>query len=726
MSIIFNSEKKIFSIKTADFSYIMQISDSGYLLHKYFGKAIGDDDLSFATLEVAHASFSPNPADESFSLDSMPQEYSASQTGDFRVSSVDIKSANGEYASEVKYVSHEIITGKPQLKDMPSIFAENDEATTLVLTCEDVYAKAEIKLYYSIIEKLNIIVRSVKIKNIGDGTFHLMKMASSCVDFCACDFDMTQLYGTWSKECNVERINIPQGIHSIASRRGSSSHQHNPFVAISDKDATETSGNVYGFNLLYSGNFAIELERDYLDNLRVVCGINSWNFDFELSSGEEFQTPEVVFTYSPNGFGELSRTYHKLYKNHISKSKWAHKKRPLLINTWEAAYFNFTDETIIEYAKHAKELGIELLVMDDGWFGKRNNDKTSLGDWFVNTEKLKKGLPKMVEEINEIGMDFGIWYEPEMISPVSELYKKHPEWCMHMSARPNCLGRNQYVLNLALKEVQDYLFDVMTEVLKSCNITYVKWDFNRNLTNVSMEDLPNSEKGETFHRYVLGLYSLLERLTDELPEILFEGCSGGGGRFDPALLRYFPQNWASDDTDAVERIQIQYGTSMAYPVSAIGSHVSNCPNHQTGRTSPLKMRSAIAMMGTYGFELSPLKLTDEEKDFVKEEIKLYHKYYDLINNGELYRLTNPFENPYYCATEFVSPSKDKALVTYVVSRSRRLKPVFVKLQGLNEHSKYKDMDTGICYFGDTLMNLGLNFSKYTDEGESVRVYLEEI
>ncbi len=729
MSIIFDSVNKVFTIETKDLSYLMQITHQGYLLHTYYGKKISDSYIPHASIDYPQASFSPNPANEPnkrFTLDTKPQEYSCIQTGDYRISSLELINSNGEFASELKYISHDIIHGKPVLTELPSIFANDEVATTLIITCIDEYAQTEVKLHYSVFEGQNVIIRSTKIKNLGNKPIHLKKVASSCVDYYVSDYDLIQLYGTWSKECNVERTNIAQGIHTISSRRGSTGHQHNPFAILADKTTTETHGEAFGFNLIYSGNFAIEIERDYMDNIRVVCGINSFGFDYELESNQEFQTPEVVMAYSCNGIGDLSRTYHNLYRNNICKSKWTNKKRPLLINTWEAAYFNFTEQTILDYAKSAKELGIELLVMDDGWFGKRNDDSSSLGDWYVNEEKLKGGLPKLVSEINEIGMDFGIWYEPEMISPKSDLYEKHPDWCIHMKERPNCIARNQYVLNLAKKEVRDYLFEEMSKVLSSCNIIYVKWDFNRNLTNVAMEELPEGKKGEVFHRYVLGLYELLERLTDAFPDILFEGCSGGGGRFDPAMLRYFPQIWTSDDTDAVERVQIQYGTSMAYPTSTMGSHVSDCPNHQTGRTTPLAMRSAVAMHGTYGFELNPLTLTEEESNYVKEEIGHYHAYYDLIQNGDLYRLTNPFTNLYYCATQIVSKDKSESLITYVVTRGRCLKPIMVKLQGLDPSAQYKDSNTGACYYGDTLMNLGVNFSENVKEGDSVRIHLQRI
>ncbi len=691
MPVVFDSEKRVFKLDTPSSSYAMKISPTGYLLHLYYGAYVPDTDLDYLRMRQRNAAFSACVAsaeEGGLSLDTAQLEYPVNGSGDFRSVALSVRGANGSSVTDIRYRSHRIYPGKPKLEGLPATYTNDDsEAETLEIVCVDELTGAEITLIYAAFSKLDVITRSVRIANTSDKPFSIERVHSAAVDFTEMDFDMLHLQGRWAKERTLVTRHLEFGLQGIHSRRGSSSHNNNPFIALARDGYTEESGEVFGFSFVYSGNFAAEVEVDCMRSTRVLMGIDPVDFAWKLEPGESFQAPEVVMVYSDHGVGGMSRTYHKLYRFNLCRGEWKTKKRPIIVNNWEATYFNFDSEKLVAIAKDAADLGIEMLVMDDGWFGKRNNDKSSLGDWYVNEDKLKGGLAELVRRVNALGVKFGIWFEPEMISPDSDLYRAHPDWCLHTEGRERSIGRNQYVLDMSRKDVRDNIFDQMYKILSSANIEYVKWDFNRNLTEVGSELLPPDRQSEVAHRYMLGVYELLERLLAAFPHLLLEGCSGGGGRFDAGMLYYSPQIWTSDDTDAIERLEIQYGTSIVYPPSAMSAHVSACPNHQTKRTSPFKTRGDVAMAGAFGYELDLTKLNDEERGLVRRQVADYHRYYDVIQNGDYYRLINPTESKgdmtSAAAWESVSSDKREVLLTYVVIRTQPSMSRYIRLRGLD-------------------------------------------
>ena len=710
MSIIFNEEKQIFKLDTNKSTYIIQIFEQGYLSHLYYGAKIPDDNVESLRFRGGFASFSPNNAkvcDPSFSPDLSPLEYSCNGTGDFRISAFAVKNADGNTATDVRYVSHRIYDGKPALEGLPSLYCEDSEAQTLEIVTQDSVTGVRATLIYTVFNACPVITRSVIVENTSDKAVEIERVYSTCVDYHTADFEMLHLYGRWSKERSLERRALAHGRQSIASKRGSSSHYHNPFAALVSKGATEDYGEAYGFNLVYSGNFDCSVEVDSVSSTRLIMGINPEGFGWKLEGGEKFVAPEAVMVYSNEGIGEMSRVYHRLYSKHLVRGKWRDVKRPLLINSWEAAFFDFDDDKLVSFAERAKELGIEMLVMDDGWFSRRSDDRSSLGDWWVNEEKLKGGLGSLIERINALGLKFGIWYEPEMISPDSDIYRAHPDWCIHCPGRERSIARHQYVIDMSRKDVRDCIFEQMYSVLSKNKIDYLKWDFNRNITEAGSALLANDKQKELFHRFVLGTYELMDRLTKAFPDMLIENCSGGGGRFDPGMLYYSPQIWTSDNTDPIERLTIQFGTSLCYPASTMGAHVSAC-----GRTD-LETRANVALWGTFGYELDPNKLSDSDRVQVRGQVREYHKYYDLIHYGDLYRLITPFENDYRCAWEFVSPDKTEVMATTVVMR-RPENPVYIlRLKGLDPDKIYVDDDTDEEYSGALLMNAGINLTGHS-------------
>lgn len=730
MPIFYDSERKIFKLDAKDSSYVFMVGKGDFLLHLYYGSRIDAGDLSYLQVKVGTSSVSPNSADVDdwrFSLDTAAQEYSCNGIGDFRPSALQIKAPYGGSCTDIRYKSHRIYKGKYSIPGLPATYANSeDEADTLEITAEDSLTGAQVTLIYGVFANYNAITRAVKVKNNGDKPIDIERVYSCCVDFNTIDMDFISLWGQWAKERTFERRPLAHGMQAVSSSRGASGHFNNPFIALAEPGATETAGDVYGFSFVYSGNFSAEANVDSYGTTRVLVGINPSDFNWHLEPGETFDSPETVMVYSSNGIGEMSRTYHKLYRYNLCRGPWKEKKRPILINNWEATYFCFDDEKLVSIAKDAADLGIEMLVMDDGWFGKRNNDDCSLGDWFVNEKKIKCGLPKLVEKINALGMKFGIWFEPEMISPVSKLYEAHPDWCLHVNGRKRSPARNQLVLDMSRKDVRDYIFDSMYKILSESNIEYVKWDFNRNLCEAASELLDATHQKEIFHRYMLGVYELLERLLTAFPNLLLEGCAGGGGRFDPGMLYYSPQIWTSDDTDAMERLEIQYGTSIVYPPSSMSAHVSACPNHQTGRSTRFKTRGDVAMAGAFGYELDINTLNEEERELVRKQVADYHKYYNVIQNGDYYRLISPIENRHYCAWESVSPDKDEVLVTFVSVRAKIRTVLFLKLQGLDPDKVYRDEETGFEYTGRTLMGAGLNMSGNYGDGRSYVKYFKEV
>lgn len=711
MSISFHESTKVFTLNTKRSTYQCQVIDYGFLSHLYYGKRLTDDEITYHFVPMDRG-FSGNPndagADRTFSADYLMQEYSSFGTGDYRSSAFSVTNTDGSNAADLRYQSHTIYAGKPKIKGLPAVYASEEEAQTLEILLKDKATGMEVLLQYSVLEELDIITRHAVIRNHTGETVKLNRALSCCLDFNTCNYDILTFYGRHPMERNLERTSVRHGKISIESVRGTSSHHHNPFMILCDKNADEQNGNCYGLALVYSGNFLAETEVDQAFQTRVVMGINPTGFSYTLADGEEFITPEVILAFSGEGFGMMSRNLHKTMRDHVCRGKYKHERRPILINNWEATYFDFDDEKLVQIAKDAAELGIEMLVMDDGWFGKRNDDNSGLGDWFVNEKKLKGGLDSLCRRINDLGLKMGIWFEPEMISEDSDLYRAHPDWALQIPGRKPVRSRNQLVLDMSRQDVRNYLFERLSDILSSANIEYVKWDMNRHLSDVWSAKLPPERQGEVYHRYVLGLYDLLERITSAFPDVLFEGCSGGGGRFDAGMLYYSPQIWCSDNTDAVERVKIQYGTSFAYPVSSMGAHVSACPNHQTGRTTPLETRAAVAYAGTFGYELDLTRISKEEKEMMKEQVAFFKKHYDTISYGDYYRLTNPFETPEYAAWQFVSEDGSKALLTYVQIRSQACPPVvYLKLQGLDETAYYQIEGSDRIYTGSALMYAGI-------------------
>lgn len=724
MPITFDEKRKIFKLDTLDSTYAIGIRE-GYLIHLYYGKKIPDDNLLDLPFRGYFATISPKNVyvdDYKFSLDVQPMEYSCNGSGDYRLAALSIKDSMGRTTTDIRYLDHKIYDGKPKLKGLPATYCNDDsEAQTLELITIDKFTGAKVTLYYTAFANYSVVTESVKVENTGKETFEIEKVASCCVNFPSMDYNMINLSGVWSRERRVITRHLAHGIQSVASKRGSSSHNHNPFVALVDDKGGEDFGDAFGFNLVYSGNFSADIETDYLDCTRLVMGINPIDFTWVVEPGDEFQSPEVVMVYSDSGMGKMSRTFHDLYNNNLIRGEWKNKKRPLLINSWEGSGFDFDQETLVRYAKEAKKLGIELLVMDDGWFGHRDSDNSSLGDWFVNESKLKGGLTKLIERVNAEGVQFGIWYEPEMISEDSELYKAHPDWCVHVEGREQSPARQQYVIDMTRQDVRDCIFNQMYDVLSKNNIAYLKWDYNRAITEPASVMLDARHSKEFFHRFILGTYELMDRITSAFPHILFESCAGGGGRFDAGMLYYMPQAWASDNTDPIERLTIQFGTTMCYPASSMGAHVSACD--RTG----IETKAAVAMAGTFGYELDPKEMSEEDKEKVKEQVKNYHRYYNVIHFGDLYRIIAPTDDEFKCAWEYVAKDKSEALLTVVIKNRAPHDFLLIKMKGLDPEKMYRDETDGEVYSGALLMNAGINLTDGTlSAGRSFIRYFTEV
>ena len=713
MSIRFIEKDKVFKLDSKDISYIIAIVDEEQFVgHVYFGKKILDENVNYL-LRIDEPPYVPskNNRDRVSFYDSFPMEYSTHGIGDFRESCLQVRDSKGHTACKLQYISHEIFKGKKELKGLPATFGDENECTTLEITCLDKDLNLEVVLVYTTFENLDVITRSVRVKNCAKDSITLTKVLSTCVDFDGINYDMISLHGSWARERHISRKKISYGKQAVSSNRGESSHQDNPFIALLDNNATDESGNVYGFNFVYSGNFFTQIEGCQFDTTRVVMGINPEDFAWVLEEGQEFITPEVVMVYSNEGIGKMTRTFHDLYRNNLIRGKYKDKKRPILINNWEATYFDFNNEKIKEIAKESSKLGIELFVLDDGWFGERNNDDCSLGDWFVNEEKLKGGLNSLATDINKMGMQFGLWFEPEMISPKSKLYEEHPDWCIHIDGRIRSEARKQLILDLSRDEVCEAVIKMITDVLKSAPISYVKWDMNRNMTEIGSTAWPAKKQKEIAHRYMLGLYKILENITSNFPNILFESCSGGGGRFDGGMLYYMPQTWTSDDTDAIERLMIQEGTSLVYPTSSMGSHVSAVPNHQVHRITPLNTRGVVAMAGSFGYELDVTKMNEEEKEEVKKQVEFYKNIRSTVQFGDLYRLKSSFDSN---EAAWMNLSKDgkEVVVSYVKKYSEaNVIPRRLKVKALDENSLYEVIETGEVFGGDELMYIGLEIGE---------------
>lgn len=728
MPIIFDEKSRVMKLDTPNTTYSFHITPSGKLLHLYYGAKISDVDIR-RNLRLNGADFAAEDHDSrsARSLDVAPQEYPTSGISDFREPALQVTDARGQTACELFYKSYKIYKNKQKLNGLPATFANSDEeATSLDVICEDKDSGLEITLSYCVLEKLDVITRSVRAKNCGKTPLTLNRIMSLSLPLYGMDWDMITLHGIWAKERQVQRFPLHFGVSGIDSKHGCTSHEHNSFTALCSKGANEEYGDVYGFAFVYSGNFAVTAEVDSFEQTRLNIGINPYDFAWYLEPGEELQAPEVITTYSAEGLGKMSNTFHDVIRENLIRGKWKDKRRPILINNWEATYFNFDSEKLIKIASQAAEAGIEMLVMDDGWFGHRNDDRSSLGDWEVNEGKLKGGLKNLVDEVNRLGLKFGIWFEPEMISPDSELYRSHPDWCLHCTTRRRSLSRSQLVLDFSRREVRDCVYGKLKAILSSANIEYVKWDMNRQMTEVGNDILPPERQRELWHRYILGVYEMQERLVTDFPDLLLENCAGGGARFDAGMLYYSPQIWTSDDTDAVERLRIQHGTSLCYPCSCFGAHVSDIPNHAVGRVTPFETRGNVAMVGTFGYELDPTVLSAEDKAMIKNQISVFNRFNPLVRTGDFFRLGSPFESRRFDAWEFVSKDKTRVLLQYVQLLNEAMKPVQrIKLRGLDPARYYTEEVSGDSFSGEFLMKNGFDMPNLWGDFQSVNVYFEE-
>ena len=710
MGIIYCEKDRTFTLQTKNTTYQMQVDRYGFLLHLYYGKKT--DGCMDYLLTYYDRGFSGNPydagEDRTYSMDTLPQEFPCYGNGDFRSTAFAVENADGSMSCDLRYKSHKIFDGKYNLEGLPAVYASEEEAQTLEILMEDPVTGVKVVLLYGVLSAQDIITRSVSVKNESSGKIYLNKIESASLDFLYGDYELLTFYGRHAMERNVQRVPVVHGTQKIGSVRGTSSHQYNPMMILAEKETTEDKGNCYAMSFVYSGCFQGEVLKDQLNQTRMMLGLQEEAFRYPLETGEMFQAPEVILSYSSEGMNRLSQNLHHCIRQHICRGKYKEEIRPILINSWEAAYFDFTGDTIYELAKAAKEVNIDMLVMDDGWFGKRDDDNSGLGDWFVNEKKLGGTLGNLIKRINDLGVKFGIWIEPEMVSEDSDLYRKHPDWALTVPGRNPVRSRNQLVLDFSRKEVVDEIYDQICKVLDQGNIEYVKWDMNRSLMDVYSS--VTRDQGRVLHDYVLGLYDFLERLVQRYPNLLIEGCSGGGGRFDAGMMYYTPQIWCSDNTDAIDRLRIQYGTSFGYPVSVVGSHVSAVPNHQTGRKTPLHTRGVVAMSGTFGYELNLMKLSEEEKQEIREQIAEYKSYAPIIQNGLYYRLSNPTTEE-ICAWEFVhtdEKEQSKVLLNIVMQVIHGNMTVnYVKLQGLEETAVYREEKSGKRYTGAALMYGGM-------------------
>lgn len=724
MAIMIDSKENTFTLHTKNTTYQMKADAYGVLLHLYYG-ARTEGSMEYL-LNYVDRGFSGNPydagADRTYSLDVLPQEYPSFGTGDYRSPALTVKNADGSYACELRYCGYEVKKGKYGLPGLPAVYAEEEEAETLEVILKDSVTNLKVTLLYGVLPEMDIITRSVKIENEGTQTVTLEKVQSACLDFVWGSYDLITFYGRHALERNYQRCAVGHGSQVIGSRRGYSSHHYNPFMILAEQGTNEDYGKCYAMSFVYSGSFKGEAEQDSVYQTRMQMGLQDEMFSWPLKAGEAFYAPEVVMSCSNEGLSRLSQNLHECYRTHLCRGKYRDVVRPVLINSWEANYFDFNGEKLCHLAKEAADLGIEMLVLDDGWYGKRESDTTSLGDWYVNEEKLGQPLGELISKINDMGLKFGIWIEPEMISEDSDLYREHPDWAFIIPGRNPERSRSQLVLDFSRKEVVDTIFDRICAVLDQGNVEYIKWDVNRSIGN--MYSRTTEEQGTVLYKYMLGVYDFLERLVTRYPNILIEGCSGGGGRFDAGMLYYSPQIWCSDNTDAIDRVNIQYGTSFGYPISSVGSHVSAVPNHQTGRVTSLKTRGVTAMAGTFGYELDLGKLSEDEKEEIRRQIQDYHRFGELIQKGWYYRLTNPFEQE-IGAWMFVSKDRTEALVNMVVLKMvAYMATGYVKLKGLQAGKMYQDQATMKIYPAEALMGVGLPVPREMAEYSAYQIHLK--
>lgn len=714
MPIIFHKELKEFHLYNKEISYIIHILPNGHVGNLYFGKKIDPYKTYNHLFEGIYRPLAAYvyEGDNKFSLQNTRQEYPTFGLSDFRKGAFLIKQENGSEISDFKYESHKIIEGKLKLKGLPQTYVENkEEATTLEITLLDEVIKSKLKLYFTIFEDRAVITRSASFLNLSDKTINIEKAMSFNLDLPDSNYNMIQLNGAWGRERHVHDRSIKEGTQGFYSLKGASSAEFNPFLALRRRNTDEFSGEVIGFSLVYSGNFMAEVDVDTYNQTRIMMGIHPDRFSWPLNLNEEFYTPEVVIVYSDKGLNYMSQVYHSLYRECLMRGKWKNSVRPILLNSWEALSFSIDEEKIKELATNALKLGVELFVLDDGWFGKRNNDNAGLGDWTVNKEKFPNGLNEIIEYINKLGMDFGIWIEPEMVNKDSELYRSHPDWIIHDPNRKPSHTRNQYTLDFSRDEVVDHIYNQIEKLLSDYNISYVKWDMNRYITECYSKDKEANLQGTVYHKYILNVYKLYDKLTARFPDILFESCSSGGARFDPGMLYYAPQTWTSDNTDAMERVKIQYGSSLVYPLISMGSHVSESPNQQVFRETALETRANVAYFGNLGYELDVNKLSYVEKEEIKKQIQFYKENREVFQFGEFYRIKNPYNNN--ISSWMVKSNDEKTIILgcYKLLNHANEGQERVKLFGLDKDGEYKlNYPYEKEFKGDELMNVGISMN----------------
>jgi alpha-galactosidase len=686
MPISWNPQLEQFHLLTDSVSYVMRVHENGWLGQLHFGAPVAESG-NYAYLGPATVQGFSNKLG-----DPVPLECPTGGSGDYRIPALVVEQSDGTAVLDLRYKGHRIFGGKPALIGLPSTYQEvGGEAETLEIDLEDVVSGLMVQLRYTVFRNRPVVVRGARLINNGQAALILRAAMSACVDLPDANWDLVTLNGEWARERQVERRSLRYGTQAVSSNRGASSAQHNPFVALARPSTTEDRGEAVGFSLVYSGSFLAEAEVEPFGTTRIRMGINPDGFSWLLEPGAMFDTPEAVLAYSAAGLDGLSQAYHDLYRSRLARGQWRDRPRPILVNNWEGTYFDFDEARLLQIASTAHDLGIEMFVLDDGWFGRRDDDTTSLGDWYVNLRKLPGGLQSLASQIEAMGMRFGLWIEPEMISRASKLYEAHPDWEVGIPSRPRTEHRNQYVLDMSRPEVVDYLFGVLSGVLGSASISYVKWDMNRNITEPFTPTLPAWRQGEFMHRYIMGVYSLYDRLTRAFPGILFESCASGGGRFDPGMLAYAPQTWTSDNTDAIDRLRIQYGTTLAYPISSMGAHVSAVPNHQTGRVTPFATRALVAFFGDFGYELDPTKLNDQEKAQITEQVQFYKQWREVIQYGRFHRLVGPFDGDGNVVS-WMAAAQDRrsALVGFYQVLSRvNVGPRRLRLRGLDPSATYK-------------------------------------
>ena len=715
MPIIFHKNTKEFHLYNDEISYIFCILRNGQPGQIYYGRKIKDRESFQHLIEYSMRDMAPctYEGDRTFSMEYLKQEYPSYGHGDMREPAYEILQEDGSRITEFTFEDYVILKGKRKLEGLPAVYTESDEeAETLEIYLRDRVMNTKIILSYTIFENLPVIIRNTRFVHEGESSIVLERAMSLNLDLPDDRYEMVELTGAWARERYVKTAPLHEGIQAIYSMRGHSSHQFNPFFALKRPETTEDAGEAIGISLVYSGNFLGQTAVDTFGVARAMIGIHPEGFSWTLKKGETFQTPEAVLVYSGEGLGKMSRTFHRLYRKRLARGYWRDRVRPVVINNWEATFMNFTEDKILKFAETARKLGVETMVLDDGWFGHRDDDTSSLGDWYPDPKKLPQGIRGLAEKIENMGMKFGLWIEPEMVNKDSRLYEEHPDWVIRVPYREACHGRNQFVLDFSKEEVVDYIGDQISGILRNAPVSYIKWDMNRSISEAFSQGRKAEEQGKLFHRHILGVYRLYERLTSEFPEVLFESCASGGARFDPGMLYYAPQCWTSDNTDAVERLRIQYGTSFVYPLSSMGCHVSEAPNQQTFRNTPLSTRAETAYFGCFGYEMDLDTLTEEEKEEVKEQIQYYKRIRKLVMDGTFYRLISPFEGD-EAAWMVVSEDKRHALAGYYRMRQPANAPLKrLTLKGLDPDVRYQIRETGLEAYGDELMRAGMAISDY--------------